>query len=592
MRDAEQARLMESTDKLNKNNERGFVSDQFIKSPNTDINHVTAQHKDLVFLQSLLDSPAMKNLIKAHDKLDAEEPLKPVLGGENSTELIQQIFTDLAPHKYSNTKASELSTILRKPHVKAIIEAHDTIAQKKFDKLPSPKIASRMAPPVYTAPPPDAIRMVGIRKVEGEPLGITIATEDGDLSIARILQGGMIDRQGLLHVGDIIKEVNGIEVRTPEELQLHMKKAVGSITLKIIPSYTDSLPTAQVFMKVHFSYDPSKDTLIPCKEAGLFFHKGDILEIVNQEDPNWWQARKVGEDKAAGLIPSLNLEESRKAFCKPELDFTKTVVCGSIKAKRKKKVLYSHSRTMDMDRHELLLYEEVARMPPFQRKTLVLIGAQGVGRRTIKSRLINSDPTRYGTTIPHTSRAMRPGEEDGRKYFFTDRAIMERDMAADEYLESGELDGNIYGTKLDTMRQVVRAGKMCVIDCNSVALKKLSTPEFMPFVVFLQAPDINRLRNMHEQAVREGHIQKNLAYERELQNRSVTMSTLDTEFMDMTEEDFDRTVNESYRLQKNYDCFFDLTIVNDDFEKTFVVLHDAIQRLATEPQWVPVNWVY
>lgn len=45
----------------------------------------------------------------------------------------------------------------------------------------------------------------------------------------------------------------------------------------------------QVFVKCHFSYDPSNDSLIPCKEAGLAFQAGDLLQIVNQEDPNWWQ---------------------------------------------------------------------------------------------------------------------------------------------------------------------------------------------------------------------------------------------------------------------------------------------------------------
>lgn len=39
-------------------------------------------------------------------------------------------------------------------------------------------------------------------------------------------------------------------------------------------------------------------------------------------------------------------------------------------------------------------------MPPFQRKTLVLIGAQGVGRRSLKNRLIVVNPLRYGTTVP------------------------------------------------------------------------------------------------------------------------------------------------------------------------------------------------
>lgn len=46
------------------------------------------------------------------------------------------------------------------------------------------------------------------------------------------------------------------------------------------------------------------------------------------------------------------------------------------------------------------IYEEVAKMPPFQRRTLVLIGAQGVGRRSLKNRFIVLNPTKFGTTVP------------------------------------------------------------------------------------------------------------------------------------------------------------------------------------------------
>ena len=56
----------------------------------------------------------------------------------------------------------------------------------------------------------------------------------------------------------------------------------------------------------------------------------------------------------------------------------------------------------EFDRRELAIYEEVARMPPFQRKTLVLVGAQGVGRRTFKQRLIKADPERFGSVLPRT----------------------------------------------------------------------------------------------------------------------------------------------------------------------------------------------
>jgi S1-C subfamily serine protease len=64
--------------------------------------------------------------------------------------------------------------------------------------------------------------------------------ESGNLVIARILGGGMIDRQGLLHIGDTILEVNGVPVSTPEDLQIQISKAKESVALKIGPSFEDS----------------------------------------------------------------------------------------------------------------------------------------------------------------------------------------------------------------------------------------------------------------------------------------------------------------------------------------------------------------
>ena len=59
-------------------------------------------------------------------------------------------------------------------------------------------------------------------------------TEDGQLVVARILGGGAVDRQGLLHVGDVIGEVNGVPVRTAEQLQVigYFHVQVGALTSK------------------------------------------------------------------------------------------------------------------------------------------------------------------------------------------------------------------------------------------------------------------------------------------------------------------------------------------------------------------------
>lgn len=65
-----------------------------------------------------------------------------------------------------------------------------------------------------------------------------------------------------------------------------------------------------MFMRAQFDYDPKKDNLIPCKEAGLKFKTGDIIQIINKDDSNWWQGRVEGSStESAGLIPSPELQE-------------------------------------------------------------------------------------------------------------------------------------------------------------------------------------------------------------------------------------------------------------------------------------------
>ena len=87
--------------------------------------------------------------------------------------------------------------------------------------------------------------------------------ESGELVIARILHGGMIDQQGLLHVGDIIKEVNGKEVgNDPKVLQEMLKEASGSVVLKILPSYQEPHTPRQVSL----------------------FHREDIFELIKAKN--------------------------------------------------------------------------------------------------------------------------------------------------------------------------------------------------------------------------------------------------------------------------------------------------------------------
>lgn len=70
-----------------------------------------------------------------------------------------------------------------------------------------------------------------------------------------------------------------------------------------------------------------------------------------------------------------------------------------------------------------------------------------------------------------TTREPREGEENGKGYNFVSREEMEQDIRAGKYLEHGDYEGNLYGTKVDSIREVMRSGKMCILDVNSTVRK-------------------------------------------------------------------------------------------------------------------------
>lgn len=69
--------------------------------------------------------------------------------------------------------------------------------------------------------------------------------------------------------------------------------------------------------------------MTPCPEAGLAFIRGDVLHIVHQDDPYWWQARKEGDkNMRAGIIPGRQLQE--RYVC-GQLQERYMYVCGQTK---------------------------------------------------------------------------------------------------------------------------------------------------------------------------------------------------------------------------------------------------------------------
>jgi len=530
--------------------------------------------------------------------LDLPEKLAPYPVRTRSIQLVSDLkkACDLA----QSQEAKELCTIFENPHFKALIQIHDTVADKSYKhKSTKPKTKDLSTNKYHQEMNSQTIRIVGLRKIANEPLGFTVQVdENGNLVVARVLTGGVIERQGLLHPGDVILEVNSVHVNSPDELQFEVNRAKENVTLRIAPNPDNApaLKTHQTYMRALFDYEPKEDSLLPCREIGLAFKQGDILQIVNQKDPNWWQAKLVGQDGPAGLIPSQELEERRKAFVKPEADYVhKISICGTRISKKKRKQMYESKCNSDFDKAELLLYEEVTRMPPFKRRTLVLVGTHGVGRRTLKNRLINSDPEKFGAVVPATSRPQRELEENGVNYWFSDQETMEKGIKEHVFLEYGEHNGYLYGTTLDSIRDIIHQGKMCILDCSPPALKILhNSSEFMPYVIFIAAPGMELLKQLYNFNRSTGTSSRNLTFDRQSSIRysSRRARTLESLASLYEEDDLRRTVEDSCSLQRAYEKYIDLVIINEDFDQTFRQVVEALDTLSMEHQWVPVNWVY
>lgn len=528
----------------------------------------------------------------------------------NNKSYLNEIITGCSQLK--NPEAQELADLLDQSHFKGLIKAHDEIGEKitkdnnQFGHLfPAELLKGNM--------PIEAIKMVGLRRSPNQPLGFTVEVDEyKQVVIARILSGGIIEKQGLLSPGDVILEVNGVPVHTAEELQTEVSRSKEHLTLKIGPTVDEEIKSGKLtlsngidklekkltcYMRALFDYIPEEDTILPCPEIGLSFKQGDILQIIDIKDPNWWQAKNLTRNsEKTGLIPSQELEERRKAFVPPEADYVHKVgICGTRISKKKRKTMYKSVANCEFDKADLILYEEVTRMPPFRRKTLVLIGVQGVGRRTLKNRLINSDPDKFGAVIPHTTRPKRALEENGRSYWFAERDEMEEGIRCNQFLEYGEHNGNLYGTHLDSIKDVIKMGKMCILDCAPNALKVLHhSTDLMPFVIFIAAPGMEQLKQIYAERRATGGSKGNLSFDRQSSiryssRRARTLESLASLYED---DDLVSTVEESKFLQRKYEKYFDMVIVNEDFDETFRKVVEALDQLSHEHQWVPVNWIY
>jgi guanylate kinase len=143
---------------------------------------------------------------------------------------------------------------------------------------------------------------------------------------------------------------------------------------------------------------------------------------------------------------------------------------------------------------------------------VVVSGPSGVGKTSFCTHLLN---TRHDTvrSVSATTRPIRPGEVDGRDYFFLDRAEFERRLGAGEFLEHAEVHGHLYGTPRRFVDQQVAAGRIVLlnIDVQGGLQVRNGYPDGVS--VFVYPPSLDSLRERLTGRQQDGdeEIQRRLA---------------------------------------------------------------------------------
>jgi guanylate kinase len=122
----------------------------------------------------------------------------------------------------------------------------------------------------------------------------------------------------------------------------------------------------------------------------------------------------------------------------------------------------------------------------------VLSGPSAVGKSTVAARLRSECPWIW-QSVSVTTRAPRPGEMDGREYFFITEAEFERMAAAGELLESAQFAGNRYGTPRAPVQQRIdeQAPALLEIDVAGARQVRAAVPDSL--LIFLAPPSWEEL---------------------------------------------------------------------------------------------------
>uniref|UniRef100_A0A3Q2X8B2 Protein associated with LIN7 1, MAGUK p55 family member n=1 Tax=Hippocampus comes TaxID=109280 RepID=A0A3Q2X8B2_HIPCM len=495
-----------------------------------------------------------QSALKIHNAVanNMHRPSPPYPQTHQALQLALEVISNLnLSQTCQNKEGLELCSLLSDIRLQSLLLAHDRIAEKEMEPEPPTSQTETL-----TQWGEETVKIVHIEKARDIPL------------VRQLISS--TNRYNTIPELWLLLQPNNLICK----MSLFQADMHGLLTFVLIPSTQSKPPPVKenvVHVKAHFDYDPSDDPYVPCRELGLSFQKGDILHIISQSDPNWWQAYRDGDEDnqpLAGLVPGKSFQQQREAMKQTieedkEPEKSGKLWCAKKNKRKRKKLLYNTQRNDDID-EEILTYEEMAlyHQPANRKRPIALIGPTSCGQGELRQRLLNNHPERFAGAVPHTTRSRRDVELGGRDYHFVSRQMFETELAAGKLIESGEFEKNLYGTSTDSVRQVINTGKICVLCLHTQALKVLRSSDLKPYIIFIAPPSQERLRAL-----------------------------LAKDHKNPKPEELRDIIERAREMEQSWGHLFDAIIVNTDQDKAYGELLRLINKLDTEPQWVPCSWL-
>lgn len=125
-------------------------------------------------------------------------------------------------------------------------------------------------------------------------------------------------------------------------------------------------------------------------------------------------------------------------------------------------------------------------------RLIVLTGPSGVGKGTLMRSLLQRHPELY-YSISATTRSPRPGEIDGKNYYFIKRSKFEKLVAEGEFLEWAEFAGNNYGTPREAVLNQIHSGKLVILEIELEGARQIRASFPSAFSIFILPPSFDEL---------------------------------------------------------------------------------------------------